>query len=191
MSDATGTVVASVVSLVSAVIVAVVAGVYAKRGAEAGGRKAVEAALAQVQGAAAAEHWQWVRTQRHAAYVGLLAAYSALDEVVGSTALEVRGGTALDAAAGDELRARLLELQDKTSQLALWKPNDAYVLAHKLFDGSKETLNALLHASREGETGPGPAWSRFFAAKAEMNRAYVTFLQRAGEVIRDPQQPVS
>src|SRR5436305_7683992 len=123
MSDATGTVISGVIAFAAAVIGAVIAGRYAKHGAETGGRKAVEAALAQVHGEAAAEHWQWVRSQRYQSFASLLAAYTALDEVLARLTPEVRGGAPLDVATRDELRRAALELQDKTSLLALWGPD--------------------------------------------------------------------
>ncbi|WP_432191325.1 hypothetical protein [Streptomyces sp. bgisy027] len=185
MSDATGTVIAAAIAFAAAVIGAVVAGMYAKRGAEAGGRKAVEAALAQVHGQAAAEHWQWVRSQRHQAFAALLAGYAALDEVLVRIMPEVRGGAGIDEATGRELRGCTVELKAKTSHLALWGPDEAYVLAHALTAKSMATVGALL------QTGPRVDWSNFDQARGQMTQTYAAFLQRAGEIMRDPLQPAS
>ncbi|MEU0029862.1 hypothetical protein [Streptomyces sp. NPDC006335] len=190
MSDATGTVISGVIAFAAAVIGAVIAGRYAKRGAEAGGRKAVEAALAQVHGQAAAEHWQWVRSQRHQSFAALLAAYAALDEVLARIAPEVRSGSGLDEAAGSEVRGRLLELQAKTSQLALWGPIAANSLAYAITGKSVAAVRCLLHIDRMNPSSDSTDWSRFEQARQEMAEAHATFLQRAGEIIRDPRQPV-
>ncbi|MFC5217422.1 hypothetical protein [Streptomyces coerulescens] len=191
MSDATGTVIAAAIAFAAAVIGAVVAGMYAKRGAEAGGRKAVEAALAQVHGQAAAEHWQWVRSQRHQAFAALLEAYAALDEVLVRITPEVRGGAGLDEATGDEFRERTVELKAKTSQLALWGPNEANLLAYAVTGKSMAVVGALIQAAGESSSNLSVAWSGFDQARNEMTQVYASFLQRAGEIIRDPVQPVS
>ncbi|MGW0422081.1 hypothetical protein [Streptomyces sp. NPDC003015] len=190
MSDATGTVISGVIAFAAAVIGAVIAGRYAKRGAEAGGRKAVEAALAQVHGQAAAEHWQWVRSQRHQSFAALLVAYAALDEVLARMAPEIRNGTRLDEPTGREVRERALELQAKTSQLALWGPTEAYSLAHGITGKSVAAARALLHIQRVSSSGSSADWVSFEQARAEMAEAHATFLHRAGEIIRDPRQPV-
>lgn len=191
MSEATGTVIAGVIAFVSAVIGAVIAGRYAQRGAEAGGRKAVEAALAQVHGQAAAEHWQWVRSQRHQSFGALFAAYAALDDALARIAPETRNGVGLDETAGRELRERTLELQTKTSQLALWGPSQANVLAYALMGKSVAAVSSLLHVDSLGP-GDSPAdWSSFDRAREGMAQAHADFLQRAGEIVRDPRQPVS
>ncbi|WP_217213956.1 hypothetical protein [Streptomyces sp. AC550_RSS872] len=191
MSDATGTVVAAAIAFAAAVIGAVIAGMYAKRGAEAGGRKAVEAALAQVHGQAAAEHWQWVRSQRHQAFAALLEAYAALDEVLVRITPEVRGGAGLDEATGREFRERTVELKAKTSQLALWGPSEANVLAYAMTGKSMAAVGALMQAAAGSSSGPSVDWSGFDRARGEMTQTYASFLQRAGEIIRDPLQPVS
>ncbi|GAA3826272.1 hypothetical protein GCM10022403_069510 [Streptomyces coacervatus] len=191
MSDATGTVITGVIAFAAAVVGAVIAGMYAKHGAEAGGRKAVEAALAQVHGAAAAEHWQWVRTQRHQSFAALIAAYAALDEVLVRIAPEVRNAASLDGAAGREVRERMLELQAKTSQLALWGPNEANSLAYALTGKSVAAVRTLLHLARASSSGASADWPRFDQARDEMVLAHAAFLQRAGEIVRDPRQPVS
>lgn len=191
MGDATGTVISGVIAFAAAVIGAVIAGRYAKHGAEAGGRKAVEAALAQVHGQAAAEHWQWVRSQRHQSFADLIVAYAALDEVVVRIAPEVRSGGGLDAATGPEVRERTLELQAKTSQLALWGPSETNTLAYALTGKSVAAVRALLHMGNPSSPGASADWSRFDLARDEMVQAHATFLQRAGEIIRDPRQPVS
>ncbi|WP_210591000.1 hypothetical protein [Streptomyces sp. GESEQ-35] len=191
MSDATGTVIAGVIAFAAAVIGAVIAGMYAKHGAEAGGRKAVEAALAQVHGQAAAEHWQWVRSQRHQAFAALLAAYAVLDEALVRLTPEIRAGAGLDEATGREFRERTVELKAKTSQLALWGPNEANVLAYALTGKSLAAVGALLQVAGASSAGLSVTWSNFDQARGEMTQAYATFLQRAGEIIRDPLQPVS
>lgn len=191
MSDATGTVISGVIAFAAAVIGAVIAGRYAKRGAEAGGRKAVEAALAQVHGQAAAEHWQWVRSQRHQSFAALLAAYAALDEVLARIAPEVRNGTGLDEAAGREVRERTLELQAKTSQLALWGPIAANSLAYAITGKAVAAVSALLQIESVSPLGPRADWASFELARDEMVQAHATFLARAGEIIRDPRQPVA
>ena len=191
MSEATGTVIAGVIAFVSAVIGAVIAGRYAQRGAEAGGRKAVEAALAQVHGQAAAEHWQWVRSQRHQSFGALFAAYAALDDALARIAPEARSGVGPDQAAGRELRERTLELQTKTSQLALWGPTQANVLAYALTEKSVAAVSGLLLAESLGSAGSPADWSSFDRAREEMAQAHAAFLQRAGEIVRDPRQPVS
>ncbi|MEV6172782.1 hypothetical protein AB0L99_31795 [Streptomyces sp. NPDC051954] len=191
MSDATGTVIAAVIAFAAAAIGAVIAGMYAKRGAEAGGRKAVEAALAQVHGQAAAEHWQWVRSQRHQAFAALLAAYAVLDEALVRLTPEIRGGSGLDEVTGREFRERTIELKAKTSQLALWGPNEANVLAYALTGKSMAAVGALLQVAGASSVGLSASWSNFDRARGEMTQAYATFLQRAGEIIRDPLQPVS
>ncbi|MDC0769275.1 hypothetical protein [Streptomyces sp. HD] len=191
MSDATGTVIAAVIAFAAAVIGAVIAGMYAKRGAEAGGRKAVEAALAQVHGQAAAEHWQWVRSQRHQAFAALLEAYAALDEVLVRITPEVRGGAGLDEATGREFRERTVELKAKTSQLALWGPNEANVLAYAVTGKSMAAVGAFMQAAGGSSSSLSVDWSGFDQARGEMTQFYASFLQRAGEIIRDPLQPVS
>ncbi|MFD5700108.1 hypothetical protein [Streptomyces lasiicapitis] len=191
MSDTTGTVIAGAIAFAAAVIGAVIAGRYTKRGAEAGGRKAVEAAFAQVHGQAAAEHWQWVRSQRHQSFAALLAAYAALDEGFARITPEVRRGAELDEAAGGELRERMLELQATTSKLALWGPGEANVLAYELTQTSMAGIRALLRAASVGSAGLSADWSSFDQAREDMAQAHATFLQRAGEIIRDPLQPVS
>ncbi|MFJ2603521.1 MULTISPECIES: hypothetical protein [unclassified Streptomyces] len=191
MSESTGTVIASVIAFVSAVIGAVIAGRYAKRGAEAGGRKAVEAALAQVHGQAAAEHWQWVRSQRHQSFAALLEAYAALDEVLVRITPEVRSGARIDEVARRELRERTVSLQDKTSKLALWGPREASDLAYALTGKATEAVGALLRVASPSSTNPSADWSNSERARGEMVAAYAGFLQRAGEIIRDPLQPVS
>ncbi|MER6284242.1 hypothetical protein [Streptomyces sviceus] len=190
MNDATGTVISGVIAFAAAVIGAVIAGRYAKRGAEAGGRKAVEAALAQVHGQAAAEHWQWVRSQRHQSFAALLAAYAALDEVLARIAPMVRNGAGLDEATGREVREHALELQAKTSQLALWGPIEANSLAYAIMGKSVAAVRALLHIESLSTPSPSVEWSSFERARDEMVQAHATFLQRAGEIIRDPRQPV-
>ncbi|MFE0523603.1 hypothetical protein [Streptomyces sp. NPDC058954] len=191
MSDATGTVISAVVAFAAAVIGAVIAGRYAKHGAETGGRKAVEAALAQVHGQAAVEHWQWVRSQRHQSFADLIAAYAALDEVVVRITPEVRSGGGLDPETGREVRECTLELQAKTSQLALWGPSEANALAYALTRKSVAAVRALLHMRNQGASSAGADWSIFGQARDEMLQAHAAFLQRAGEIIRDPRQPVS
>ncbi|MFI9832014.1 hypothetical protein ACIHIX_30520 [Streptomyces sp. NPDC051913] len=191
VSEVTGTVVAAVIAFAAAVIGAVIAGVYAKRGAEAGGRKAVEAALAGVHGQAAAEHWQWVRSQRHQAFAALLDAYAVVDEAVVRIAPEVRAGAGLDEATGRELRERTIELKAKTSRLALWGPNEVYQLAHALSRKSVAVIGVLMQAAGASSAGLTVDWSNFDHARDEMIRSYAAFLGRAGEIIRDPMQPVS
>ncbi|MER7644348.1 hypothetical protein [Streptomyces sp. NPDC126522] len=191
MSDSTGAVVAAAIAFVAAVIGAVIAGVYAKRGAEVGGRKAVEAALAQVHGQAAVEHWQWVRSQRQQSFAALLAAYAALDEVLVRIEPEVRNGVRLDEVMGRELRERALLLQDKTSQLALWGPSEASGLAYALTGKATDAVGTLLRLATASSAEPNADWSSSERARNEMVAAYVGFLQRAGEIIRDPLQPVS
>ncbi|MFJ9250233.1 hypothetical protein [Streptomyces sp. NPDC101776] len=191
MSETTGTIIASVIAFISAVMGAVIAGIYAKRGAEVGGRKAVEAALAQVHGQAAVEHWQWVRSQRHQSFAGLLAAYAALDEILARIAPEVQNGTRLGEVTGSELRASALALQDKTSQLALWGPQEASELAYALMRKATGAVGALLRVAAEGSADRNADWASSERARNEMVAAYAGFLQRAGEIIRDPLQPVS
>ncbi|MFD5537217.1 hypothetical protein ACFWIJ_05000 [Streptomyces sp. NPDC127079] len=191
MSDAMGAVVSAVVAFAAAVIGAVIAGRYAKHGAEVGGRKAVEAALAQVHGQAAVEHWQWVRSQRHQSFADLIAAYAALDDVLARIAPEVLNGQGLDVSTGREMQGCALELQAKTSQLALWGPSEAYSLAYALTGKSVEAMGALLRMGGIGGTGPNGDWSSFGRFRGEMVEAYASFLQRAGEIVRDPQQPIS
>ncbi|MET7682837.1 hypothetical protein [Streptomyces sp. NPDC005423] len=191
MSETTGTIIASLIAFVSAIIGAVIAGIYAKRGAEVGGRKAVEAALAQVHGEAAAEHWQWVRSQRHQSFAALLVAYAAFDEVLVRVMPEVRNGGRLDEATGRELRERTLSLQNKTSELALWGPREASGLAYALTQKATDAVGALLRASPASSTHPNADWSSAERARGEMAAAYAGFLQRAGEIIRDPRQPLS
>ncbi|NEB04777.1 hypothetical protein [Streptomyces sp. SID13726] len=191
MSDATGTVISGVIAFAAAVIGAVIAGRYAKHGAEAGGRKAVEAALTQVHGQAAAEHWQWVRSQRHQSFAALLTAYAALDEALARIAPEVRSGTGFDEAAGREVRERTLELQAKTSQLALWGPSEANALAYAITGKSVAAVRALLHIESSGSLSSSADWSAFGQAREEMTQAHATFLERAGQIIRDPRQPIS
>ncbi|MGW1555029.1 hypothetical protein ACWCQ1_00740 [Streptomyces sp. NPDC002144] len=191
MSDATGTVIAGVIAFASAVIGAVIAGRYAQSGAEAGGRKAVEAALAQVHGQAAAEHWQWVRSQRHQAFAALFAAYVALDDALAAIAAEVRHGGGVDGAARRDLGERTLEMQAKTSQLALWGPSEAYELAYALTGKSMEAVGCLLQVDGVRSGDSTAAWARFSGAREEMGRAHAAFLQRAGEIVRDPRQPIS
>lgn len=192
MGDATATVIAGGIGLVAAVIGAVIAGRYAERGAKAGGRKAVEAALAQVQGQAAAEHWQWVRSQRYQSFASLLAAYTALDEVLARVTPEVSDGVPLDVATKDELRRAALELQDKTSLLALWGPDEARALAYALTQKTVVAVRSLLQAEQATTLqGRSPEWSIYERARGGMAEAYAAFLQRAGEIIRDPMQTVS
>lgn len=191
MSETAGTVIASVIAFISAVMGAVIAGIYAKRGAEVGGRKAVEAALAQVHGQAAVEHWQWVRSQRHQSFAALLAAYAALDEILARIAPEVQNGARLGEVAGRELRASALALQDKTSQLALWGPQEASELAYALMRKATGAVAALLRVAVEGSADQNADWASSERARNEMVAAYAGFLQRAGEIIRDPLQPVS
>ncbi|MGI5375728.1 hypothetical protein ACQEV2_16045 [Streptomyces sp. CA-251387] len=191
MSDATATVIAGGIALVAAVIGAVIAGRYAERGAKAGGRKAVEAALAQVQGQAASEHWQWVRSQRYQSFASLLAAYTALDEVLARITPEVRGRVPLDVATRDELRQAALELQDRTSLLALWGPDEARMLAYALTRKAVAAVGSLLQVERATSEGRIPEWSNYEQARSGMNETYAAFLQRAGEIIRDPMQTVS
>nr|WP_159059476.1 hypothetical protein [Streptomyces antibioticus] len=191
MSEVTGTVIGAVIAFAAAVIGAVIAGVYAKRGAETGGRKAVEAALAGVHGQAAAEHWQWVRSQRHQAFAALLDAYAVLDEVVVRITPEVRGGARLDEATGRELRECTVELKAKTSRLALWGPNEAYQLAHALSRKSMEVVGVLMQVAGTNSVGLAVDWSSLEEVRGEMVRAYAAFLERTGEIIRDPLQPVS
>ncbi|MGW5657656.1 hypothetical protein [Streptomyces humi] len=192
MSDATGAVVSAVVAFVAAVVGAVIAGRYAKHGAEAGGRKAVEAALAQVHGQAAAEHWQWVRSQRHQSYAALITAYAALDDVFARITPELLGGQGLDASTGREMRECTLELQARTSQLALWGPGETYSLAYALTEKSVEAMSSLLNMGGvASSTSASGDWSRFIRVRGEMVEAYASFLQRAGEIVRDPRQPIS
>jgi len=190
MSDATGTVISGVIAFAAAVIGAVIAGRYAKRGAETGGRKAVEAALTQVHGQAAAEHWQWVRSQRHQSFAALLAAYAALDEVLARIEPGMRAGTGLDEASGREVQARALDLQTKTSQLALWGPSEAITLAYAITGKSIGAVRALLHIASASSPSSSADWPNFELARGEMVQAHATFLHRAGEIIRDPRQPV-
>ncbi|MBC2904975.1 hypothetical protein [Streptomyces cupreus] len=191
MGEATGTIIAAVIAFASAVIGAVIAGRYARGGAEAGGRKAVEAALAQVHGQAAAEHWQWVRSQRHQSFAALFVAYAVLDEVLIRIAPEVRSSGGLDAAARRELGDGTLEMQAKTSQLALWGPGEANELAYALTETSIAAVASLLAVAGTNPEGMSAAWSRFARAREEMAQAHAAFLQRAGEIVRDPRQPVS
>ncbi|MFG3287847.1 hypothetical protein ACGF3G_03410 [Streptomyces sp. NPDC048179] len=191
MSDAIGTVVSGVIAFAAAVIGAVIAGRYAKHGAEVGGRNAVEAALAQVHGQAAAEHWQWVRSQRHQSYADLIAAYSALDDVFARITPDVLNGQGLDGSTRREVHERTLELQAKTSLLALWGPDEANLLAYALTRKSVEVTRALLQSVSASSSGPDVDWSTFSRVRSEVVEAYASFLQRAGEIVRDPRQPVS
>ncbi|MFJ3302630.1 hypothetical protein ACIPSA_05850 [Streptomyces sp. NPDC086549] len=191
MSDAMSAIISGFVAFAAAVIGAVIAGRYAKHGAEVGGRKAVEAALAQVHGQAAAEHWQWVRSQRHQCFAALIAAYAALDEVFARITPEVLNGRGLDGSTAREVRERTLELQAKTSQLALWGPNEANALAYALTRKSVEAMRSLLHAENVRSAGSGVDWSILSRVRNEMVEAHAIFLQRAGEIVRDPLQPVS
>ncbi|MFG2743186.1 MULTISPECIES: hypothetical protein [Streptomyces] len=190
MGDATATVIAGGIGLVAAAIGAVIAGRYAERGAKAGGRKAVEAALAQVQGQAATEHWQWVRSQRYQSFAALLAAYTALDEVLARITPEVRAGAPLDDATRDELRRATLELQDRTSLLALWGPDEARTLAYALMQRAVVAVSSLLQVERTPPTTRSPEWSNYEQARGGMIEGYAAFLQRAGEIVRDPMQSV-
>ncbi|NNN37390.1 hypothetical protein HLK59_45080 [Streptomyces sp. S3(2020)] len=191
MSEVTGTLIASVIAFVAAVIGAVIAGRYAKRGAEAGGRKAVEAALAQVQGQAAVEHWQWVRSQRHQSIAAFFAAYAALDDVLAGFVPEVRNGGSLNEVARRELHEGMRELQAKTSQLALWGPREAIDLAYGVTGKSLATMGALLQAQSTASASLNTRWSAFDRVREEMVLAHAAFLERAGEIVRDPRQPIS
>ncbi|MBW8792621.1 MAG: hypothetical protein JF597_03210 [Streptomyces sp.] len=161
MSDAIGTVVSGVIAFAAAIIGAVIAGRYAKHGAEVGGRNAVEAALAQVHGQAAAEHWQWVRSQRHQSYAALIEAYAALDDVFTRVTPEIRGGRRLDGPTRREAHERTLELQAKTSLMALWGPDEANLMAYALTEKSAETTSALLRMGSVSAAGSSVDWSTF------------------------------
>ncbi|MFD3583425.1 hypothetical protein [Streptomyces sp. NPDC058683] len=191
MSDVMGTVVSGVIAFAAAVIGAVIAGRYAKHGAEVGGRNAVEAALAQVHGQAAAEHWQWVRSQRHQSYAALIAAYAALDDVFTRVTPGILNGQGLDGSTRREVHERTLELQAKTSLLALWGPDEANSLAYALTGTSVEAASTLLQMGGVSPSGSGVDLSTFSQVRSEMVEAYAGFLQRAGEIVRDPRQPVS
>ncbi|MEU2726390.1 hypothetical protein ABZ682_03605 [Streptomyces griseoviridis] len=191
MSEAMGAVVAAVIAFASAVVGAVVAGIYAKRGAETGGRKAVEAALAQVHGQAAAEHWQWVRSQRHQSFASLLEAYDAIDEIFTRIAPVVRNGAHLDEATGRELGERMLALKNSTSKLALWGPSEARDLAYVLTRETMTAVGALTQVAAASPDTLNARWTSCNLARQTMAQAYVGFLQRAGEIIRDPRQPSS
>ncbi|MEU6844774.1 hypothetical protein ABZ930_23160 [Streptomyces sp. NPDC046716] len=191
MSEATSTVIAAVVAFAAAVMGAGIAGVYAKRAAEAGGRKAVDAALTQVHGQAAAEHWQWVRSQRHQAFAALLAAYVALDELFVRIAPQVRGGSGIDEATGHELRQCTLEVRSKTSQLALWGPSETNLKAYELTSAAMASVQDFMRAADASSVNLSSGWSSFDRSRDQMTEAYSAFLQRAGEVMRDPRQPVS
>ena len=118
-------------------------------------------------------------------------AYASLDEVVVRASPEVRSGGGLDAATGREVRERALELQAKTSKLALWGPNETNLLAYALTEKSVAAASALLQMGNLSSPGATADWSILDRAKGEMVQAHATFLQRAGEIIRDPRQPVS
>lgn len=191
MSESSGTVIAAAIAFVAAIIGAVIAGLYAKRAAQTGGRKAVEAALAQVHGQAAAEHWQWVRGQRHHAFVELLTAFVALDQLFIQIAPGARNGVALDDAATRELQERALEVRATASKLMLCGPRDADALAYTLTRACMASVGYFLQAAGARTAGEVPDWSEFDRARDEMTHAHAAFLQRAGEIIRDPLQSVS
>jgi hypothetical protein len=114
-----------------------------------------------------------------------------LDEVLARITPEVRGGVPLDVATRDELRQAALELQDKTSLLALWGPDEARLLAYALTRKAVAAVSSVLQVERANSEGRSPDWSNYEQARSGMTEAYATFLQRAGEIIRDPMQTVS
>lgn len=113
------------------------------------------------------------------------------DEVLARITPEVRGGAPLDVSTRDELRRAALEMQDKASLLALWGPDEARLLAYTLTRKSVAAVSSMLQVERATSEGRSRDWSNYEQARSGMTEAYATFLQRAGEIIRDPLQTVS
>lgn len=193
MDQGIAAVLAGGIGLVAAVAGAIAGGILAVRGAKVGGASAVEAARLQVEGQAVAEQLQWVRGQRQQAYGRLLEAHSAVEDTLGRAAPSIFAGGRLSDEARDELADRSLALDSCARQLALWGPEEVIRLAHQLVVDTIDATQALrrsqgVHAG--SATRQSPEWERWRSASRQMTQAHSVFLERAGAIIRDPNQPI-
>lgn len=194
MDQGIAAVLAGGIGLVGAVAGAFAGGVWAVRGAKIGGFKAVEAARLQVEGQVAAEHFQWVRSQRQQAYGQLLDAQTAVEDALAKAAPGIRAGGRLSEEARVELTERALVMRSRSRQLALWGPDEAVRLAYELTLSTLAASQALRTAQGVGVPSPGSqsqAWVQWDRANREMTSAHSAFVDRAGAIIRDPHQPAS
>ncbi|MFM9366931.1 hypothetical protein [Streptomyces sp. Da 82-17] len=178
----------------SGVSAAVAGGALSFLGAARGGAKAVEAARTQVTGNAAAEHFQWVRGQRQQHYAKLVEAHIALESSLTKAAPLIRVGEDLSVEMREELAERFLAVEATTSQLALWGTAEvmqqAQVLAERTIRAA-ELLMAAQGAASDPSGEVAQRWEQWIRAKDEVSLLKARFLDRAGAVIRDPNQPVN
>lgn len=184
-------VVAGIVGTGGAVVGAAVGAIAGVRGARIGGVKAVEAALVQVERQAAVEHLQWVREQRQQACAKLLDAHSAAEDALKRAAAVIRRGGSFPDAERDELTNHIFTLQSCTSQLALWGPDEAVRLAQLLRAKTAEAAVALTQAQHGVADAAGDLelrWARWAEGSRAVTALRTSFLEFAGQVLRDPRQ---
>ncbi|MDQ8705699.1 hypothetical protein RCO28_24850 [Streptomyces sp. LHD-70] len=178
----------------SGVSAAVAGGVLSFLGAARGGARAVEAARTQVTGNAAAEHFQWVRGQRQQHYAKLVEAHIALESALTRAAPLIRTGEDLSLEMREEIAERFLAVEATTSQLALWGPTEVIQQAQVLAERTIQAAELLMAAQGAASHPAGDTvgrWHGWVQAKSEVSLLKSQFLDRAGAVIRDPNQPVN
>ncbi|MER5299727.1 hypothetical protein ABT039_09735 [Streptomyces lasiicapitis] len=85
-------------------------------------------------------------------------------------------------------------MQSCTSQLALWGPEAVVVLAQVLRAATADAAQALKLAEQEAGQGAVESevrWQDWMERSEHVTDVRTQFLDRAGEVLRDPDQPVA
>ncbi|MGW7065836.1 hypothetical protein ACWGII_21900 [Streptomyces sp. NPDC054855] len=194
MDGGIATMVAAIVGVAGAVGGAAVGAFASVRGARIGGEKGVEAALAQVDRQAATGHLQWVKEQRQQACAALLDAHSTAEDTLKRAAVAIRRGEVFPATERDEFRGQVAAMQSRTSQLALWGPEDVVIVAQVLRAATADAAQALKLAEQgavQGVAETEARWRDWLEKSQHVTEMRTQFLDRAGEVLRDPDQSVS
>lgn len=183
---------AAVVGVAGAVGGAAVGAFASVRGARIGGEKGVEAALAQVDRQAATGHQQWVKEQRQQACAKLLDAHSRAEDALKRAAVAIRHGEEFPVAERDAFLAQVSTMQSCTSELALWGPEAVVVSAQMLRVATADAGQALkLAQQRAGQVAveSGARWRDWVEKSQRVTSLRTQFIDKAGEVLRDPNQP--
>ncbi|MBJ3812099.1 hypothetical protein [Streptomyces flavofungini] len=193
MDGGMAAIVAAAIGVAGALGGAAVGGLASVRGARIGGEAGVEAALAQADRQAATGHQQWVKEQRQQACAKLLDAHSAAEDTLKRAAVAIRRGDEFPVAERDAFRGQVSAMQSCTSQLALWGPEAVVVLAQVLRAATADAAQTLKLAEQGAGQGAAESearWRDWLERSEHVTDVRTQFLDRAGEVLRDPNQPV-
>ncbi|MBC9717099.1 hypothetical protein H9Y04_31665 [Streptomyces sp. TRM66268-LWL] len=186
MDQGLAAVVAGILGLGGGVAGAVFGGTW---GARIAGRKAVEAALAQVGSQAAVEHTRWVKEHRQQACVRLLEAYAAADDALRRASIEIRQERGFPDAVRDEARGHAHVMGSICGELALWRPEALAQCGRALHVATMDSIGLLAEAVAPSAEGTlQERLERWREADQRAALAHAAFVDYAGSVLRNPQQ---